>query len=230
VLRDRVHVRARWQLLESLLELAHDVGRAEELAAQGLELDADVGRADRRVRLERILEEEAGVTIGFDDNAGSGMRIGSSEPRRGLLVAVGTEAAPIVFTSANDSKKPGDWTNLEFHASPVSGNQISHARVEYAGAASGTRGFGCGPLDNDAAIIVMGLGPDGKGPAGPFIDHTSFEHIAGTTVIVSGWVDDAGPSLVDTNTFGTDVPGCHVSRPRRTGAGDVCDGGRTTCW
>ena len=172
---------------------------------------------------------ERGVTIGFEDAAGSGMRVGSSEARQGILVAAGTESAPIVFTSAKEAPQKGDWTNIEFHATPISGNTISFAKVEYAGAESGTKGFGCGPAENNAAIVVMGLGGEQKGPAASFIAHTNFDHIAGTTVIVSGWVSDFGPSLLDTNTFGADVPACHVSNPRRTGAGDVCDGGRTTC-
>lgn len=173
---------------------------------------------------------EPGVTLGFDDNAGSGMYIGSSEKRQGLLVAAGTADEPIVFTSAKDTKAAGDWMSLYFHATPSSGNRISHAKIEYAGGASGAKGYGCGPADNDAAILVQGLGATEAGPASPFIDATEFDHIGGTTVIVSGWVDDAGPSLVADNTFGADTPACKVSRPRRTGAGDVCDGGRTTCW
>lgn len=172
---------------------------------------------------------EAGVTIGFDEGSGSGMRIGSSEARQGLLVAAGTEASPIVFTSGKDTKQNGDWANIEFHATPVSGNKISYAKFEYAGAPSGANSFGCGPKENDGAILVMGLGAESKGPTASFVDHTSFDHIKGTTVITSGWVSDSGPSFADTNIFGADVPACHVSKPRRTGAGDVCDGGRTTC-
>lgn len=173
---------------------------------------------------------EPGVTIGFENNAGSGIRVGSSEKRQGLLLAVGTPDKPIVFTSGKDAKTAGDWTNVDFHATPTSGNHIAYARFEYAGGASGAKGFGCGPADNDGAIFIEGLGAESKGPTAPFVDHTTFEHIAGTTVIVSGWVDDAGPSMVETNTFGAEVPSCHVSRPQRTGAGDTCDGGRKTCW
>ena len=173
---------------------------------------------------------EAGVTLGFDADVGSGMYIGSSDARQGILEAVGTAAAPIVFTSAKATKVAGDWTSLYFKSTPATGSKISYAKIEYAGADNTTTGFGCGPSDNDGAIFSNGTGPDSIGPAASFIDHTTFENIAGGTVIVSGWVDDAGPNFTADNTFGANVPACHVSKPRRTGAGDVCDADRTTCW
>jgi len=171
----------------------------------------------------------AGVTLAFEDLA-SGITIGSSMTRQGILEAIGTAAAPIVFTSAKTSKAAGDWRNLAFRASPTTGNRVSYARVEYAGADSQTNSFGCGPADNDGAVWIQGTGGDQGAPSAAFIDQTTFDHIAGTTVIVSGWIDDAGPNFSPTNTFGAATPSCKVSRPRRTGAGDVCDGGRTTCW
>ena len=79
-------------------------------------------------------------------------------------------------------------------------------------------------------MLIHGTGADEAGPAGPFIDHTTFDNIGGSTVIVSGWVDSSGPDFTNDNTFGSGIPGCKVSKPRRPGAGDVCDGGRTTCW
>jgi len=171
----------------------------------------------------------AGVTLAFEDLA-SGITIGSSMTRQGILEAIGTAAEPIVFTSARPSKAAGDWQNLSFRASPATGNRVSYARVEYAGADSQTNSFGCGPGDNDGAVWIQGSGGDQMPPGSAFIDNTTFDHIAGTTVIVSGWIDDAGPNFSTSNTFGAATPSCKVSRPRRSGAGDVCDGGRTTCW
>jgi len=171
---------------------------------------------------------EAGVTLGFDANAG--IVVGSSDNRLGNLVAVGTPAAPVVFTSAKEQKVAGDWANINFRYSRAGESRIDYARVEYAGGESGTSSFGCGPADNDSAIIVQGQGVADTGPAASLIDHTTFSNIAGTTVIVSGWTDDSGPNLTNANTFGAGIPGCRVSRPQRTGGGDTCDGGRTTCW
>lgn len=173
---------------------------------------------------------EPGVTLAFEKDVGSGMVIGSSKDRLGILEAIGTAAAPIVFTSARPQKAPGDWMSLSFRAIPKTGCRLSYARVEYAGDDSSANSFGCGPKDNDGAVFVQGIGPDESGPSTPFIDHTTFDNIAGTTVIVSGWIDDAGPNLAEGNTFGPATPSCKVSRPRRSGAGDVCDGGRDQCW
>lgn len=173
---------------------------------------------------------EPGVTLGFEKDGGSGIYIGSSDTNQGILEAVGTADAPIVFTSANATKAPGDWMSLYFKSTPKVGSKISYARIEYAGGASSTSGFGCGPGANDAAVFVQGTGTDDSGPASVFIDHTTFDNIGGTTVIVSGWIDAVGPNFTGDNTFGAAIPSCKVSKPRRSGAGDVCDGGRTSCW
>jgi hypothetical protein len=176
------------------------------------------------------LTVDPGVTVGFEYAAGSGIRMGSSDKRQGILQAVGTPSAPIVFTSAKATKAPGDWMSLYFKATPSTGNRIDHAVVEYAGGDSGTNSFGCGPKSNDGAVFIGGTGADATGPGSAFITNTRFENIAGSTVIVSGWTDDAGPNFAPTNTFGGGTPACKVSRPRRSGAGDTCDGGRDVCW
>jgi len=174
------------------------------------------------------LTVEPGVTLGFDDHAGSGMLVGSTDKRQGILVAVGTASAPITFTSGKTQKAAGDWSNITFRYTGAT-NHISNATIAYAGGDSGTNSFGCGPKSNDSAIIVYGQGAGSAG-IGQFVDHTTFDDIAGTTVIVSGWTDDQGPNLATANTFGPATPSCKVSRPHRTGGGDTCDGGRTTCW
>lgn len=173
---------------------------------------------------------EPGVTVAFEHEVGSGLTIGSSETRAGILVAEGTAESPIVFTSATDAPAAGDWQGLFFRYTDYAANRLRHARVEYAGADGGASSFGCGPGDNDAAILLEGQGDDDDGPSEVFVADTVFDHIAGTTVIVSGWTDEAGPDFSDGNTFGADTPGCKVSRPQRSGGGDVCDGGRDMCW
>ncbi|HWB78168.1 MAG TPA: hypothetical protein VG755_24555 [Nannocystaceae bacterium] len=172
---------------------------------------------------------EPGVTIAFEDEAGSGIYVGSSDARQGVLIAEGTAESPITFTSAADAPVAGDWMGIVVAYVPISGTHLEHVVIEYAGGNSGHDSFGCGPKDNDAALIVYGQGVD-DGPPDPVIESSSFDQIAGETVIVSGWVDDEGPNLADTNTFGDATPACRVSRPQRSGTGDVCDGGRDVCW
>jgi hypothetical protein len=179
----------------------------------------------------------APVTLGAEPGAelrvasGQSIVFGSTPTRLGLLDAAGTSAAPVRFTSAAASPAPGDWGSLYFRYFPASGSRLEGAVVEYAGGESGTNGFGCGPGDNDAAVIILGQGAEERPPAEVFIRGTTFQHNGGTTVIVSGWMDDAGPNFAPGNTFADDNPACRVSRPRRTGAGDLCDGGRRdACW
>ena len=173
---------------------------------------------------------EPGVTLAFERETGGGIFVGKSETAAGILVAEGTADAPIVFTSAQDPAAPGDWRGLYFRYTPTTGNRIAHAQIEYAGGESTYSSFGCGPGDNDAAIIIEGQGENDAGPDDVFVTDTAFDQIAGTTVIVSGWTDDAGPDFSEGNTFGATTPDCKVSRPRRSGAGDVCDGDRDVCW
>lgn len=172
---------------------------------------------------------EPGVTIAFEVGSGSGIEVGTADARQGILVAEGTAEAPIRFTSAQGAPAAGDWMGIIFANVPMSGNHIAYATIEHAGGESGHDGFGCGPGDNDAAIIVHGQGMDNAAPD-PVVDNTSFDQIAGETVIVSAWTDDAGPDLSASNEFGASTPACKVSRPQRGGTGDVCDGDRDVCW
>lgn len=176
------------------------------------------------------LTVEPGVTIGFEDEAGSGLYVGTSDTRQGILEAVGTPDKPIVFTSSKPTKAAGDWVGLYFKNIPATGNRVENARVEYAGADNQTNSFGCGPKDNASAVFIGGRGAEGAGPSSPFITKTTFENIGGTTVIVSGWISDDGPNFKGDNVFAPSTPACKVSRPRRSGAGDVCDGGRDVCF
>jgi hypothetical protein len=172
---------------------------------------------------------EAGVTLAFETSSGSGMRVGSTATRQGKLVAVGTAASPILFTSGNAQKAAGDWQSLSFAHYP-SGNQISYAKIEFAGGASGTNGFGCGGgTNNDDAVFIEGQGMNDVGPDSVFIDHTTFENIAGHEVITSGWTGD-GPNFSTGNTFGAGTPACHVSQPHKAGGGDFCASRLNVCW
>ena len=169
---------------------------------------------------------DPGVTLAFGKNAG--VIVGSGPLRQGVLVADGT-SSPILFTSSSSAPVAGDWGNVTFAYTPLTGNRMANVRVTYAGGDSQTSSFGCGPVDNDAAVIIRGQGGDLTPPGEVFITGSSFDSIAGTTVIVSGWVDDEGPNFSEGNTFGGATPGCKVSRPRRHGPGDACED-RTTCW
>lgn len=158
---------------------------------------------------------EAGVVLKFNlDSANEwGMNLGTSngEQPENLwpvrLVANGTSDRPIVLTSAEATPVAGDWSGIEWRAGPSAGNSVSYLRMEYAGGDSGSSGFGCGPGDNDAALIIANWRPDES-----FISNSTFANSAGGG-IVSGWrTDDDGPNLKTGNTFMSIANGCEVSR------------------
>lgn len=53
---------------------------------------------------------------------------------KGKLVVRGTEKEPVVLTSANATKAPGDWTGIFLGEGISAGTEITNARIEYAGA------------------------------------------------------------------------------------------------
>jgi hypothetical protein len=123
------------------------------------------------------------------------------------LVAQGTADKPIVFTSAAATPAAGDWGGIYWAGGPASGNVMSYVRVEYAGGKLGTANFGCGPGNNDAAILILNWRPSTA-----FIDHLTVSDSAGGG-IVSGWSSDLdGPNLKTGNTFTRIGNGCDVSR------------------
>lgn len=156
---------------------------------------------------------EAGVELRFDAGPDAdAMTLGVSSGgtpdliRPVRVVARGTAAAPIVLTSRAATPAAGDWAGIEWRGGPPDGNVMQHVTIAYAGGDSGSSGFGCGPGDNDAALIIANWRP---GDA--FItDSTFVDSAAGG--IVSGWASDLdGPALRANNTF-TRVGVCEVSR------------------
>jgi hypothetical protein len=163
-----------------------------------------------------VLTIEAGVVIGFENGSPANvwsMDLGTSNgsapgniwPVR--LIANGTAAAPIVLTSAAATPAAGDWAGLKWGGGPPDGNMMSFVRIEYAGGNSGTAAFGCGPGDNDAALIITNWRPEDA-----FITDSTFSDSAAGG-IVSGWsTDEGGPNLLGNNTFTNIANGCNVAR------------------
>jgi hypothetical protein len=92
-------------------------------------------------------------------------------PAAGALVAVGTEDAPIVFTSAEPSPAAGDWRGIWFGGEIAPESRMQHVVVEYAGGASNSGSASCAYSDaeptNDAAIRLFGE------PTSQFITNTT---------------------------------------------------------
>lgn len=163
---------------------------------------------------------EAGVTLKMDVTSDSGLTVGTSPLRQGKLVVNGTRAEPVLFTSGKATPAPGDWSNVHFRNTPSTGNVMSYATLEYAGAFSGLQSYGCGPAENDASLIIA---PDSGRPESAFVQNTTIRNGGGDTGLLLGWVSDqVGPDFVNTNTF-TNVPACQVSRWRNM-TGEACPG------
>ena len=158
---------------------------------------------------------EAGVVMRFDYGSASIWSIGLGTSGGALpesiwpvrLIAEGTASEPIVLTSAEETPVAGDWGGIHWSGGPATGNVMNHVHIEYAGGYSGTGSFGCGPGNNDAALIITNWRPDDV-----FITNSTFSDSAGGG-IVSGWISDLdGPNLVGNNTFINIANGCNVSR------------------
>lgn len=161
---------------------------------------------------------EPGVEVQFaTGGAGSGIFVGLDDDHQGTIVAAGTVDAPISFRSAEAAPAPGDWMGLYFRYSPTDGNVLEHVSIAHAGGTSGAQGFGCGPIENHASVLLLT-----EQPLNPFLSDVTFTEAGGDTQLLLGWLD-ASPSataqaFADGNTF-ADAPSCRVSLPRDTDNG-----------
>lgn len=167
---------------------------------------------------------DPGVTIAFraTDAGTIGMDLGdySALDDRPVTIDIGDAAGkPVLLTSAATAKAAGDWKGLYLDSSPPSGNSIENTRIEYAGGESGANSFGCGPKDNDAAIMIFNWRPDDA-----FIRNVTIANSAGGG-IMCGWDSDlSGPDLRSGNDFVAIANQCLVSKPRLATAADYCPG------
>ncbi len=181
-----------------------------------LYLQGDVGQAS-----VATLTIQPGVDLRLDQGAGSGIYVGADTERTGRIVAEGTEAEPIVLRSAQEAPAGGDWMGLYYRYPAPTGNVLSYVTIRHAGGPSGAQGFGCGPAENNASVLVLT-----DGPLAPFMDHCSIEDAGGDTQLLLGWNEEPDPAgaaqaFLGTNTL-ADSPACGVSLPR--GEGNACPG------
>lgn len=163
-----------------------------------------------------LLTIEAGVTLKFAKQASddSGLwveREMRDDPSRGALRVLGTADKPVVFTSAEENPAPGDWVGIALRGLPDPRTKIEHARVEYAGADTGSVGYSCGtpgtaqPLSNEAAILIYGK------PTSAFVTNTAIAH-SSANGIERAWTGEPIDFLA-TNTF-TGIAHCRQTYPR----------------
>lgn len=129
----------------------------EETDSFGLEVGIGNGKA-------ASLTIAAGVEMQFAADRGL-----SVEGPDGVLKAVGTAAAPIVFTSAAETPAAGDWLGLSFYGEVAAATQVKHAVISFAGSENtGARSFSCGtppatptsqPQTMGAVYLALGTAP-----------------------------------------------------------------------
>ena len=155
---------------------------------------------------------DPGVTLKFIKAGGLFIeRASGTLPAKGALIVNGTADKPVVFTSAEPTPAPGDWRGMWFGGVPSAKNKVDHARIEFAGGATGTQSASCGtPLRtdsnvNEAAILIMGP------PANAFVTNTTIVK-SKANGIERAW-RGAATSFLPTNTF-TDVAYCFETFPK----------------
>ncbi|NPC83863.1 hypothetical protein HPC49_37315 [Pyxidicoccus fallax] len=142
---------------------------------------------------------------------------GLSIEKNGALVARGTAAKPIVFTSAAASPAPGAWEGIAFRGSGR-GSVIEHAEVSFAGGTWTSTGPYCDASTGEATY-ARGHGAISLAaqPESQFITHTRITQSA-RFGIHRAW-SGSPVDFMSTNTFES-VAACRQSYPAMEG--DTC--------
>jgi hypothetical protein len=165
---------------------------------------------NKRMAVEgATLTIEPGVKLRFEKDASFVVHHQNEDAvAQAAVVAVGTAANPIVFTSAAAAPAAGNWIGLYFGGKPLGTNRLEHVRIEYAGAECLCGGSTCSDIGgkHDSAIHIP------RQPAAGFsVTNTTFANIDGHGVH-RAWVGTNAPSFIATNTF-TNVSGCPQTLP-----------------
>lgn len=161
---------------------------------------------------------DPGVVLKFWRNDAAGLYLDKGSNNRAAtatVVAQGTAAKPIIFTSAQSVPAPGDWLGLSFGNVPAAGNRLDHVEIHYAGGPSYSNGFHCMPNgslspNENAALTLWGL------PSSAFLTNSLIADSAalGVNLAYAGDFVD----LVPSNGF-TNLGACKTSYPRQAKGG-----------
>ncbi|GEM_PF-518872 len=82
---------------------------------------------------------EPGTVVNFNEDAS--IYVAYSSNTEGAIIANGTEAAPITFTSAATIKGAGDWNGIYLYEGTLSTTNFQHCNFEYGGGYSANYGM-----------------------------------------------------------------------------------------
>jgi hypothetical protein len=170
---------------------------------------------------------DAGVKLRFENTSttpslvtfGSG---GQTTDQVGTLIANGTAANPVVFTSGVDSPTTADyWAGFWLLTS--NGSLLQNVVFEFAGADAGVGPVNCGPFDSSinqqarhTAPLLVGDGTDQQYvPPANMISGSVFRNNIGNFAIDSVWENPGrtfGPSLHNDNVFTSPGKFCPQSK------------------
>jgi Right handed beta helix region/FlgD Ig-like domain len=102
---------------------------SQTLHAGGISWQLSTANSTLIVSASSTLNVDPGVTLRFP--SGSQLNVA------GKLMAVGTQASPIFFTTSSTTPVPGSWRSIFFPSGAVAGSQIAYATMSYGGATDG---------------------------------------------------------------------------------------------
>ncbi len=175
--------------------------------------DATWQRPDVPVELLGGSTIGAGVKVTIAPGATVAMGPNAYLSVQGTLLAQGTDAAPIVFTSASSQPKPGDWQYIRFDGSGAAGSVFDHVQVFYGGGGDGNAlamlsltGGANLTVSNDVFSQGAGLGMSIDDATRPTVTDCIF---AGNgSYALEAPVDDLG--LITGTSYGPDQTGMQV--------------------
>jgi hypothetical protein len=140
-------------------------------------------KSDIDVNGNATLTIEAGVAVKFNPN--TSISIGYNTPAK--LVALGTAADPIVFTSSSTTPGAGDWAGLQLWDNVMNGTTLAYVKFDYCGS------------NGDACVVGSAVKPDRVA-----LDRVSFAHVGpGSDAI---WQKDRDSNFAISNCTFSDIP------------------------
>jgi hypothetical protein len=146
------------------------------------------------------LNVEPGALVTFGGN-------GQPINQVGVLIAKGTEAAPIVFTSGADSPVAGDWEGLWLDT--ANGSRLDHVIIEYAGGDNGIQSVNCRPENvTDHAALIVGDFDDQYIPPPDLLTSSIIRFSAGSAINAIWLSTELGPNLTGNGNTLSDFAEC----------------------
>jgi hypothetical protein len=148
---------------------------------------------------------EAGVELRFDDYLVIGSGGAGNPAHPGKLLALGTAASPIVFTSAKATRAAGDWPGVWFRE--AAGSRLENVLIDFAGGANGISSSNCKPaMTSDNASLFLSAPAAASDFVAVRIDHAR-SHAINAMWNTAGF----GPDLTAGFTFGA-LGGCRQTK------------------